>query len=86
MSVNGVVYQRSIRVSESQQVLRNLQQLCNCAWNTVCVLSPKSPPASMSWVAISTMSTDLPKGLVPMERPVAVPNETGQLEPFQLLP
>lgn len=32
---------------------------------------------------MSTMSTDLPKGLVPMERPVALPNEVGQLELFQ---
>ena len=30
------------------------------------------------------MSTDLPKGLVPIDSPVALPFETGQLEPFQL--
>ena len=49
---------------------------------TLCM--PSSPlPASMSCVAISTMSTDLPKGLVPMDRPWALPNEAGQLEPLQ---
>ena len=32
---------------------------------------------------MSTMSTDLPKGLVPMDRPVALPNDAGQLELFQ---
>lgn len=32
---------------------------------------------------MSTMSTDLPKGLVPIDRPVALPNEAGQLEPVQ---
>ena len=37
----------------------------------------------MSCVAMSTISTDLPKGLVPMDRPVALPNEAGQLELVQ---
>ena len=44
----------------------------------------RSPaPASISCVAISTISTDLPKGLVPMDRPVALPSEAGQLELVQ---
>lgn len=32
---------------------------------------------------MSTISTDLPKGLVPIESPWALLNEAGQLEPFQ---
>lgn len=34
---------------------------------------------------MSTMSTDLPKGLVPIDSPATLPEEAGQLAPVQLL-